>query len=213
MKRMIAAVAAMVLLVLAVFASGQTCSLTFEIEHDGQALNGGSLSVYLVGVAEEDHYVRVDALSDFEISFEKLDTPETAKLTWDAVNQAKLEGHREMITDGKVSFSDLEPGLYLVAQEEACAGYSSLSPFLITLPRLEDGEPQYDVTAKPKVELEPLPTESTQPTETEPTVPDDPELPQTGQLNWPIPVLSVGGACLFMLGWILRYGKREHHAA
>lgn len=34
-------------------------------------------------------------------------------------------------------------------------------------------------------------------------------LPQTGQLNWPIPVLVVFGLCLFSTGWMLRFGKKK----
>lgn len=32
-------------------------------------------------------------------------------------------------------------------------------------------------------------------------------LPQTGQLNWPVPVLAVSGVLLFAAGWVLN--KKE----
>lgn len=32
-------------------------------------------------------------------------------------------------------------------------------------------------------------------------------LPQTGQLNWPVPVLVVAGLVLFSAGWVMRFGK------
>lgn len=35
-------------------------------------------------------------------------------------------------------------------------------------------------------------------------------LPQTGQLNWPVPVLVVFGLALISAGWILRFGKKDH---
>jgi hypothetical protein len=34
-------------------------------------------------------------------------------------------------------------------------------------------------------------------------------LPQTGQLNWPIPVLVILGLAMFSVGWNLRFGKRR----
>jgi LPXTG-motif cell wall-anchored protein len=38
-------------------------------------------------------------------------------------------------------------------------------------------------------------------------------LPQTGQLNWPIPAMAIAGAVLLVLGWILLAGrKRAGHA-
>lgn len=42
-----------------------------------------------------------------------------------------------------------------------------------------------------------------------PPKPADPTLPDTGQLNWPIPVLVVLGLILFSLGWVLRFGKKK----
>ena len=41
-----------------------------------------------------------------------------------------------------------------------------------------------------------------------PTTPPT-KLPQTGQLNWPVPVLVVLGLALFSLGWGLRFGRRK----
>ena len=39
-------------------------------------------------------------------------------------------------------------------------------------------------------------------------------LPQTGQLNWPVPVLTVAGLGLFLAGWLLRFGRQgKHHDA
>lgn len=57
----------------------------------------------------------------------------------------------------------------------------------------------------------PTPTPDTPtPTPNTPTpTPDIPKLPQTGQLNWPIPVLAGAGLCLILLGWALRCGKRK----
>lgn len=48
--------------------------------------------------------------------------------------------------------------------------------------------------------------EPNQPASAAPSVPT---LPQTGQLNWPIPVLTVVGLCLFALGWKLRFGRKR----
>ena len=59
-------------------------------------------------------------------------------------------------------------------------------------------------------------TDSTAPTETNPTSPTQPTpttpkptLPQTGQTNWPIPVLAAAGLVLIVLGWLLRCGERR----
>lgn len=50
----------------------------------------------------------------------------------------------------------------------------------------------------------------------EPETPAEPspgtKLPQTGQLNWPVPVLTVLGLCLILAGWELRVGKQSYEA-
>ena len=47
---------------------------------------------------------------------------------------------------------------------------------------------------------------TTQPSDGEP----DDELADTGQLNWPIPVLAISGLILFSIGWaVLNFGKKE----
>lgn len=42
-----------------------------------------------------------------------------------------------------------------------------------------------------------------------PTPTPAPTLPQTGQLNWPIPLLAVAGLAVFVAGWILRFGQKK----
>lgn len=98
-------------------------------------------------------------------------------------------------------------GLYLVAQtqQEAAPGYFAISPFLVTVPlRGEDGKLIYaPVDASPKMQqLVPIPT---------PAPPPPGFLPQTGLLNWPVPVLAIAGMALFALGFALRRNEKESH--
>ncbi len=119
---------------------------------------------------------------------------------------------------GWVKFAPLEPGLYVVTQRRSqqSAGFDAIQPFLISLPRWENEGYVYDLNATPKVPLVPgetLPCPPTKPTEpTTPPPTDPPGLPQTGQLNWPVPVLAVLGMTLFVLGWALRIssGRNRH---
>ncbi len=62
----------------------------------------------------------------------------------------------------------------------------------------------FDVTALVISELERVPET------TNPPAPTDPKLPQTGQLNWPVPVLVVLGLLLLAAGWVTRFGKRQN---
>lgn len=106
-----------------------------------------------------------------------------------------------------VSFTNLELGLYLLVQDVAAEGCIKMEPFLVSVPMEENGGYLYDVDASPKVELAKLPVEPSKPEQ--PELPGGSKLPQTGQLNWPIPLLVMSGLCLLSAGWLLRFGKRK----
>ncbi len=70
-----------------------------------------------------------------------------------------------------------------------------------------------ETTTKPDEESSSPDGESTTIPDGEPTTKQD-ELVDTGQLNWPVPVMSVAGLLLFSIGWaILTFGKKEKNGA
>ncbi len=72
--------------------------------------------------------------------------------------------------------------------------------------------PEPDVTPTPTPVPTPTPPPTVVPTPTPvvtPTPTPAPTLPQTGQLNWPIPLLAVTGLAVFVVGWILRFGEKK----
>ena len=118
----------------------------------------------------------------------------------------------EIGSDGKARVEGLEYGLYLVSQREPFEGYNAIQPALISVPLEINKTWIFDVEASPK--LEPLipetsettePTETTVPSTTEPTT----DIPKTGQVNWPVPILLLAGSVLIILGLCLRREKRH----
>lgn len=86
---------------------------------------------------------------------------------------------------GNVSFSNLAPALYLVVRTKAASRNQNyfMEPFFVRIPMVWENEMVYTVTSAPKFGWKK----------------PDPILPQTGQLNWPVPVLAgVGMACILM---------------
>lgn len=182
-------------------------SLEFTMDVDGVPLDSGFLNLYYVATVtqvEEDRY-------DFRLVKEladagaKLDT----KDLYDGVQAEKLlEASKgvlpdyltSFIVDGKASFADLDAGLYLVwqAEKDASDGYAAIQPFLISVPRWQNGAYAMHVEADPKVPFETEPTEPPPP-----PPPPPPYLPQTGQLNWPVPVMAITGVVLVITGWAL----------
>lgn len=189
-------------------------SLTLVMEWDDKPLDSGSLTLYRVGeIADVDGdytFVLISELKESGLSLENLEDTNLPQQLQNLAVERKLEAVSVSIRNGEATFDDLMPGLYVVTQRfgEACDGFSLIRPFLISLPRWNGSGYIYDLTAQPKVSLEEEPTE---PTETEPTAPTDPRLPQTGQLNWPVPTMAVAGLAFLVAGWLLCFGKKERN--
>lgn len=195
----------------------------------------GAMKLYRVGeIQEQDGNYGFALAKSFAGSGAQLQEPGTAELAGKLADYAaenKIAGEEQQISgDGSIRFAELEPGLYLLVQSQPREGMSSVLPFLVSLPMLGDGEYIYEVDASPKVELLPstapkpsptvMPKPKVSPTPTagggtpadsgpDPTGTDTPTLPQTGQMKWPVPVLTAAGLFVFTLGWIMRFGKRK----
>ncbi len=185
-------------------------SITVSVVYDEKPVSGGKLTIYRVAeVAVEDWNFGFRYLDDFADCGEPLDNLYRSRLITaleTCVAEKKLQGIPGTIDkQGTVTFEELELGLYLVVQTEASAGYYPANSFLVSLPGKENGKYDYDVDASPKMDvLKPKPTIPTQPTR------PGGKLPQTGQTNWPIPMMAVSGMILFALGWsIYSSGKRN----
>lgn len=179
--------------------------------HSGEAIvAGGTLTLYRVGeIYEDDGNYDFKPTGDFKAwgeNFEDIQSPELALDLADYAHRHFLKGITENISEeGIAEFKELEPGLYLLVQQEAAKGYLQANPFLVSLPIMENGKYVYQADASPKVDIE---REQTK-VPTVPEKPSDSRLPQTGQLNWPIPVMAITGLLLCAFGWILCQGKRK----
>ena len=106
-----------------------------------------------------------------------------------------LSGER---TEKGVMFSGLPGGVYLVAPADGAV----FLPFFTELPLMQDGLPEYDVSAVPKTEQD---HRETTPAQNPPAQEDRHDsLPRTGQLWVPIPLLAAGGLMLIFLSLVLR---------
>lgn len=194
----------------------QLGSVSVTLKYLGQPVSGGSLTLHKVGdlVWQEDHYIYTltEGFADSSISLDALDSAVAQELAAYAIGN-ELPGTKvEIDAEGRAAFADVSVGLYLMVQEDAAEGFSPVQPFLVTVPVSENGVYVYNVDATPKLSLVPEETEpTTPPTTTPPTEPGD-KLPQTGQMNWPVPLLAIGGIFLFLFGLILnRSGRRKQY--
>ena len=185
----------------------QNGSLTFAMELDGTALDNGNLNLYKVGeIAEDDGNYFFQLMDEREIKKESQIDENLAKEMLTLAKEMSLTKLTAPIEAGSTEFADLPVGLYVVWQDEkdATKGLFPIQPFLISVPRFQNGTYELDVLAKPKNAPETIPPEST-----EPPPPLPPKLPQTGQLNWPVPVMALTGTMLFVMGWILCMSRKR----
>lgn len=170
-------------------------NITITMKYGNEVVSGGSLTMYRVGdVVESDgdyHFVPCGSFSKIGQSFGDITSKELA-LNLSKIAKDEMGKTMNIDSAGNVQFSDLKIGLYLFVQNQASNGYESCSPFLVSLPYMENETYIYDIHVSSKTELKKT---------TSVIDKKDPILPNTGILYWPIPVLVVGGLGLFVLGW------------
>lgn len=220
-------IALMAVLPMQVFAQSvpdlnRTGSITVTLRDEGSPVPGGTLLYYQVGevvLAEDGNhkFVLTDAFAGSGLSLDNFESPSLASKLASYAAKNRLHGTTVNIgKNGTAVMKNLKLGLYLIVQDLAAEGYEEFSPFLVSLPRYDGEKYVYTVDASPKVSVEPLPDEPSKPTKPNPPKPPRPSkpiistnLPQTGQLNWPVPVLTLAGMFLLILGWILRRSAAE----
>ncbi|MCD7823709.1 MAG: hypothetical protein LUG86_06835 [Oscillospiraceae bacterium] len=207
-----------------------TGSITVTVKYGDTIITDGVFTIYRVTDS------RYNFTSDFEgFGFDITDLEDSTLpwLLWQWAIQTGVSGSQSLAvgSDGTVTFSGLEMGIYLVVPSTNPVGYD-VEPSLVSIP--SNGE--YDVTLITKIETITTPTDDpgrpipTPTTTTEPDVEiedeDDPEergesedevdlgdedepeaeeetLPKTGQLNYPIPIMAGAGGVCIAVGFIL----------
>ena len=177
-------------------------SITVDFEYDSKAVTGGRLVLYQIAKTKQTDgnysFENLPEFASFGSDMADLTSAELAKRLADFADSHNIlpVGTQDNKT-GSVTFPELPHGLYLVVQVEAAPGYEAMQPFLVTVPMFENGRYVYDINAHGKTAL--------QKTKAAPadTVPAG-GLPQTGQLNWPIPVLALAGCVLVLIGLACR---------
>ncbi len=204
-------------------------TVTLRTDDNGGVVSDGILTLYQVAVLDlhdwDMSYIYTAAFEGCAEAPEYSKDPDPVKIAsamaeWASVNSVQGTA-RGIGLNGTATFDGLIPGLYLIVQTESSEGYYAINPFLVTLPMEENAEWVYDIDASPKTEIlkeksegrdaEPVEKETPPaviPPDKTPVSPISPSLPQTGQLNWPVPVLAILGTVLIAAGIILKKDRR-----
>lgn len=160
-------------------------SLRIRMQYEDRNVSGGVITLYSVGRWTHEGFSFAGPFAKCGLDVEDLQ-PETAAALAAFASEREIPGQSQAVSNsGTVLFADLEEGLYLAVQTGVAPGYLPMNPFLIRIPQEINGSKIYHIEARPKL----TPEDS----------PKDPQLPQTGQLKWPVPVLLTGGAALLMV--------------
>lgn len=132
---------------------------------------------------------------------------------WTKNNAISADAQKNTDKNGTATFSQLTTGLYLVVGSDAQSNGKKYctSPFLVSVPELTENQTawQYDVTANPKSEPEHTKQPEDKPKDDTPTKKPKKNLPDTGILQWPIPVLAGSGLALMLIGWKMKKNNRN----
>ncbi|MBQ3182560.1 MAG: LPXTG cell wall anchor domain-containing protein [Clostridia bacterium] len=194
-------------------------SISVTMRYGEKTVSGGTMAIYRVADVTVDNgnygFTPCGEFASFNGDMTKADTDELAFSVAAYIADNDIMAMTMPIdSKGRVAFYDLEPGLYMLIQTVAANGYNCANPFLVSVPMFDGEEYIYDIDASAKVELTKYsndPHEDTTPDSGHNTTSPDKgdKLPQTGQLNWPIPILLVSGTALILAGLILCFSKRK----
>jgi len=198
----------------------QKGSISITMTYQDKTVTGGSLTLYRVAEVRQENgadysYTYTSEYAECQISLGDLKGSGLASALAEYTAEKKITGTKlDIDAPGKIIFKDLELGLYLLVQDDPANGYEKVSPFLVSVPALEDENYIYDVDASPKLALKVDTTTTVPPVKDEPPSADNPpsKIPQTGLNRWPIPVLTIGGLIMIVLGLVFYIsGKKRDH--
>lgn len=126
-------------------------------------IEGATFELWKVADVEYDKekdYAKFDLVEEFKntkIELENMNASESMKAAKKFSEVAK-KSVAKGITDkkGVVKFTNLKPGMYLLKQiksEGVAKDFTSVEPFLVSVPTYTDGSWQLDVNAKPKTDI------------------------------------------------------------
>lgn len=97
-------------------------------------------------------YTLTNGFEGSKISLDDLSAKDLPEKLQKAMTSVTKKTTTSVSADGKVVFSDLPQGIYLVEQTETAKGYEAMKPFVVAIPLFEDGKYIYEISASPKME-------------------------------------------------------------
>lgn len=130
--------------------------ITLKEKEENKLIDGAELTIYKVADAKENNhnlvFEYVEELKSCGVSLDNL-KKENLSEEINACVSDKIKGQSKVTEEGKVSFDNLDLGLYLVRQTGKVDGYSTISPYLVMVPVSNDSKWNYEVKSTPKTDI------------------------------------------------------------
>lgn len=124
--------------------------------NNSEVIKDTEITIYKVGEAAIENsnliFKNVLEIDSCKIDFTK-DKNITSSMVECIQNTSVKKETNKTDRDGKVSFTNLDLGLYLVVQASDVKGYSKIDPYLAMIPREIDNNWTYDIVSMPKTEI------------------------------------------------------------
>lgn len=138
------------------------CSISLTLAEGKDKENvvaGAQVTIYLVAeisASDEDFaYIYSEPFTDCSLNLEDYRNQRFAEQLYTYVSDRKISGTTMTSDDaGRVVFTGLKTGMYLVAETETVTGYAAFEPFISCVPVADDTTWIYDVDASPKIDVQ-----------------------------------------------------------
>lgn len=185
-----------------IFAATSGTINVHAVDSDGLVAWGLEMAIYKIGTTDNFNFTYDEQFKECGLNVSDLSSENIIKFEQYAKKNATPFKTNTTNGEGKFTENNLEYGVYLFVQNNKFNEYK-MQTMLVELPEVTVDGINDNLTVKPKIS--PIYGEGGY--EAEPPV--GRILPDTGVLNWPIPVLTASGIALFAVTWVLFYSKKK----
>lgn len=139
------------------FTKKGSISVTLEDKENNKYIENAEISLYHIANAKEENYnlafEYTESLKSCETELKNLTDTNLTKDISKCITNEIPSIKQNTDNNGTVRFENLALGLYLVIQTNQVEEYSTIDPFLVMIPKVEDNKYIYDLKANPKTEI------------------------------------------------------------
>ena len=180
--------------------------LTFKAEDENNNVIGNLMvSIYQLAIIDDNGNIYLnDDFDKFEIDISNLNNVDLDNLKKYALNNAHIFKSETTDKNGSFTISNLPLGIYFIIQNNN-EEYIMQSTLVKIPEQSSNNILNYQVTVIPKI----IKPQNLSNNSKGNQLVNDKFLPQTGIVEWPVPVLVIFAIILFSIGWIQVYNNKK----